>query len=60
MKIKALVSFAGQISMAKGEIKEAADERLAASLVSCGYAERVNENETKRGNARKREKGTED
>ncbi len=60
MKIKALVSFAGQISMAKGEIKEAADERLAASLVSCGYAERVNENETKRGNTRKREKGAED
>ncbi len=32
MKIKALVSFAGKISMVKDEIKDAADEVLAASL----------------------------
>ncbi len=60
MKIKALVSFAGEISLAKGETVETANEKLAVSLISCGYAERVNENEVKRGNTRKREKSIED
>lgn len=45
MKIKALVSFAGAVSMAKGETRDVADERLAASLITCRYAERVSENE---------------
>lgn len=63
VKIKALVSFAGPLSMVRGEISEAADEKLAASLISCGYAENAEEavlNEAKRSNSRKREKSAED
>ena len=49
--------------MVRGEITEAADEKRAASLISCGYAEKAEEavlNEAKRSNTRKREKGAED
>lgn len=63
VKIKALVSFAGPLSMTRGEITETADEKLAVSLISCGYAEKAEEavlNEAKRSNTRKREKGAED
>lgn len=59
MKIKALVSFAGAVSMAKGETRDVADERLAASLITCRYAERVNENEAERSKPAKRKKASE-
>lgn len=59
MKIKALVSFAGAVSMAEGEIRDVADERLAASLIACRYAERVNENEVERSDNRRRKKASE-
>lgn len=59
MRIKALISFAGIVSMAKGETRDVADERLAASLITCRYAERVIENEAKRSDNRKRKKTSE-
>ena len=44
MKIKALVSFVGAVDMNMGEVREA-DDKLASSLISCGYAANVTENE---------------
>lgn len=40
MKIKALVSFVGAVDMNMGEVREV-DEKLAAPLISCGYAKQV-------------------
>ncbi len=37
MKIKALVSYCGNVTMAKGEAREVLD-KTAADLISCGYA----------------------
>ena len=45
MKIKALTSFAGAVSMHLGEVKEI-DDSNAAALISCGYAEEVTEAKT--------------
>lgn len=42
MKIKALTSFAGAVSMHIGEVKEI-DDSNAAALIACGYAEAVEE-----------------
>ena len=62
MKIKALVSFAGAVTMNVGEVREV-DEKLAASLISCGYSERAEEtggdcDKDLGNNSRGRKKGT--
>ena len=41
MKIKALCSFAGAISMAKNEVKDCDDSFVVNDLLSCGYVEVV-------------------
>ena len=41
MKIKALCSFAGVVSMAKGEVKDCEDMYTVNDLLTCGYAEAV-------------------
>ena len=41
MKIKALCSFAGAISMAKNEVKDCDDSFIVNDLLSCGYVEVV-------------------
>lgn len=43
MKYKALVSFAGKISMSEGEVREISDERIANSLLQVHYIEKVEE-----------------
>ena len=43
MKYKALVSFVGAVSMAKGEIREIADSSIAKDLLSAKYIEAVEE-----------------
>lgn len=43
MKVKALKSFAGVVSMHANEIKNIANESIAKSLIACGYAEKVAE-----------------
>ena len=43
MKYKALVSFAGQISMAKGSIREISDKTIVADLLKAKYIEEVKE-----------------
>ncbi len=59
MKIKALVSFSGALSMYKGEIKECSDKAILQDLLQAGYVEEVKEkpkkdvkskNESKRNN----------
>ncbi|MBP1560702.1 MAG: hypothetical protein J6C96_05585 [Oscillospiraceae bacterium] len=40
MKIKALTSFTGAVSMHIGEVKDI-DDSNASALISCGYAEAV-------------------
>lgn len=41
MKIKALCSFAGAISMEKNEVKDCDDSLVVNDLLSCGYVEVV-------------------
>ena len=48
MKIKALTSFAGAVSMHLGEVKEI-DDSNAAALISCGYAEAVEDAKPTKG-----------
>lgn len=43
MKYKALVSFVGAVSMAKGEIREIADSPIIDDLLSAKYIEPVEE-----------------
>ena len=40
MKVKATVSFAGELSMAAGEVRDAPKD-VAAPLLKCGYLEVV-------------------
>lgn len=47
MKLKALVSFTGKVSMFMGEIREVADESIAADLIRAGYA--VKYDDSKKG-----------
>ncbi|QDW74364.1 hypothetical protein FND36_10160 [Lachnospiraceae bacterium KGMB03038] len=54
MKYRAIISFAGQVTMRKGEERELSSS-LAAPLVKCGYLEAVKavkKKESKRNNAR--------
>lgn len=38
MKLKALRSFAGKISMGAGEVREVLDEEIAKDLIRAGHA----------------------
>ena len=41
MKVKALTSFAGAFTMAKGEVKECSDKAILQDLLQAGYVEKV-------------------
>jgi hypothetical protein len=41
MKVKALVSFSGLVSMAQGETKEIKDKNVVKDLLNAGYVEEV-------------------
>jgi hypothetical protein len=41
MKVKALVSFAGTVTMGKGEVKEIKNKVLINDLLIAGYVEEV-------------------
>mgnify|MGYP004518915329 CR=1 FL=1 len=47
MKYKALVSFAGAVTMAKGEVKEIDNPLIAKDLLSAKYIEPVEEKKKK-------------
>jgi len=46
MKVKATVSFAGELSMAAGEVRDVPKD-VAAPLLKCGYLEAVKTPKTK-------------
>lgn len=46
MKVRAMLSFAGQISMGPGEVRDVPED-VAAPLLACGYVEAVAEPEPK-------------
>ena len=41
MEYKALVSFAGKVSMYEGEVKEIVDKDIADDLLKAGYIEKL-------------------
>lgn len=41
MKLKALKSFAGKISMYEGEVREVLDEAIAKDLLRAGHVEKA-------------------
>ena len=43
MMYKALISFTGLVSMAKGDVREISDISLANDLIKAGYIEEVKE-----------------
>ena len=43
MKVKALTSFAGKISMFEGEVREIADDAIAKDLINARYIEAIEE-----------------
>lgn len=50
MKVEAVISFCGVLSMAKGEVREYGNEAVLADLISAGYVKEIKEEpETKKG-----------
>jgi hypothetical protein len=47
MKIRALVSFSGALSMSKGEIRECSNKAILHDLLKAGYIEEVTEKQNK-------------
>ena len=47
MKYRALVSFTGLVSMAKGEVREISDLSIANGLLKAKYIEQVKQDEVK-------------
>lgn len=43
MKIKATTSFAGVISMHKGQVLDCSDNAVVQDLIRCGYVKEVNQ-----------------
>jgi len=43
MKIKATTSFAGVISMHKGQVLDCSDNAVVQDLLRCGYVKEVNQ-----------------
>ena len=54
MKYKALVSFVGQISMAKGNITEISNKDIISDLLKAGYIEEVKIKEEPKKPAKKK------
>lgn len=54
MRIEALKSFCGVLSMAKGEVREYSNETVLADLTASGYAIEVTENSDQKKVTRKR------
>ena len=52
MKVKATTSFAGEICMAAGEVRDV-PESIAAPLVDCGYLEPVEPEKAERTSKKK-------
>ena len=48
MKVRALISFSGLVSMRKGEEKEIRDKNIVADLLRAGYIEQIEKPKTKK------------
>ena len=48
MKVRALVSFCGLVSMRKGEVKEIRDKTIATDLLRVGYVEQIEKQKEKK------------
>ena len=48
MAYKALISFAGRVTMRRGEVKEIDDKTIANSLAQAGYVVEVNDGAKKK------------
>lgn len=58
MKYRAIVSFAGSLSMYQGEERELTPS-IALPFVKCGYLEEVKKKESKRNNTGRNSKSSE-
>ena len=47
MKVKALISFAGVVSMGENEIAEISNDEVAKDLIKAGYVEPITDKEEK-------------
>ena len=56
MKVKALVSFCGKISMAEGEVRDIEDLSLVTDLKESGYIEPLEDKKEKKPVKKKTEK----
>ena len=57
MKIKALKSFCGTLTMAQGDVREYSDETVLSDLLKAGYIEEVPAEQTSRRKAVKKNEG---
>lgn len=55
MRVKALISFAGKLSMYKGQVAELQDGEVLNDLLSCGYVEEIEEPKPARKKAGKKD-----
>ncbi len=46
MKIRALISFAGMVTMGAGEVRDDVEKNVAEDLIAAGYVEEVGSEET--------------
>lgn len=56
-KVKALVSFAGKVSMSAGKVGEITDEVILADLLRAGYVEELETEKVKTPKAPAKKKG---
>lgn len=62
MRVRALKTFAGKVSMRAGDVKELLPGEALFDLLRCGYVAEVKDSgggESKRGHPRRRKKGFE-
>ena len=48
MKVRALISFSGLVSMRKGEVKEIRDKNIVTDLLRAGYVEQMEKPKSKK------------
>lgn len=57
MKIRALKSFCGALTMAQGDVREYSDETVLSDLLKAGYIEEVSAEQSSRRKAVKKNEG---
>ena len=57
MKIEALKSFCGTLTMAQGDVREYSDETVLSDLLKAGYIRKISEEQSSRRKAVKKNEG---